>query len=112
MADDRREIIFNPLSAHDPDVKRLLGNLPEIPRMSYEDVMAGKSLVNAEAEAVAKGVADRPKYKSWRKKYRKMRYAFDDRMEEANRLFVANWRAEQVAKRIKEQNEYVADARD
>lgn len=40
-----------------------------------------------------------------RKKYRKMKHRFDDRMEEANELFLATWRAEQVARRIKEQNE-------
>jgi hypothetical protein len=46
---------------------------------------------------------ERPRYKSWRKKYRKMRYKFDGVLEENKRLFKEEQRLEGIAKRLKEE---------
>jgi len=45
------------------------------------------------------------RFKSYRKKYRKMKIQFDDHMEDANQLFIAENTAWEIAKRIQEQNE-------
>lgn len=49
----------------------------------------------------------KPKYKSWRKKYRKMKHKFDDVMKESNNLFKDEQKLENLSKRLQEQNEYV-----
>jgi len=45
------------------------------------------------------------RFKSYRKKYRKMKIRFDDNMEDANQMYVAESTAWEIAKRIQEQNE-------
>lgn len=50
---------------------------------------------------------ERPAYKSWRKKYRKMRAAFDATLEENKQLFKQEHKLEGTAKRLQEELEYV-----
>ena len=50
---------------------------------------------------------ERPRYKSWRKKYRKMRYKFDGVLEENKKLFKDEQKLEGIAKRLREELEYV-----
>lgn len=49
---------------------------------------------------------ERPKYKSWRKKYRKMRHHFDGVLEDNKRLFKEEQKLETIAKRLREELEY------
>ena len=49
---------------------------------------------------------ERPKYKSWRKKYRKMRHRFDGVLEENKKLFKEEQKLEYTAKRLREELEY------
>jgi hypothetical protein len=54
----------------------------------------------------AKGAPQvKPKYRSWRKKYRKMKTHFDDVIKESNSLFVDEQKLEALSKRLQEQNE-------
>jgi hypothetical protein len=48
-------------------------------------------------------------YKSWRKKYRKMRLKFDDVMDETNKLFKAEHRAWNTARRIQEEIDQILE---
>ena len=50
---------------------------------------------------------EKPRYKSWRKKYRKMRATFDGVLEENKRLFKEEMKLEATAKRLREELEYV-----
>jgi len=58
--------------------------------------LGGKSLQSLE----------RPQYKSWRKKYRKMRNEFDGKLEENKQLFKEAHKLEAIAKRLREELEY------
>jgi predicted nuclease with TOPRIM domain len=49
----------------------------------------------------------RPQYKSWRKKYRKMRHTFDGMLEENKRLFKEEQKLDGIARRLREELEYV-----
>lgn len=53
----------------------------------------------------ARGSEVKPKYRSWRKKYRKMKTHFDDVMKESNSLFVDEQKLDALSKRLQEQNE-------
>ena len=46
-------------------------------------------------------------YKSWRKKYRKMRARFDGVLEENKRMFKEEHKLQVTAKRLREELEYV-----
>lgn len=48
---------------------------------------------------------ERPRYKSWRKKYRKMRHKYDGVMEENKRYFKEEQKLEGIARRLKEELE-------
>ncbi|KAL1617591.1 hypothetical protein SLS56_010914 [Neofusicoccum ribis] len=50
-----------------------------------------------------------PSIRSWRKKYRKMRVRFDDRMRESNSLFREEHKAIALARRLQEQNDQLID---
>ena len=50
---------------------------------------------------------ERPRYKSWRKKYRKMRYKFDGVLEDNKKFFKDEQKLEGIAKRLREELEYV-----
>lgn len=49
-------------------------------------------------------------YKSWKKKYRKMRITFDQKMHECEDLHKQEAKALATVKRIAVENEYVVDA--
>ena len=48
---------------------------------------------------------ERPRYKSWRKKYRKMHATYDATYEENRTLFKEEQRLEAIAKRLREEIE-------
>lgn len=50
--------------------------------------------------------AERPRYKSWRKKYRKMKHKFDGVLEENKALFKEEQKLEGIARRLRESLEY------
>lgn len=45
-------------------------------------------------------------YKSWKKKYRKMRITFEQKMQEGEEIFRQETKAQATVKRIAEENEY------
>lgn len=49
----------------------------------------------------------RPRYKSWRKKYRKMKARFDEVMKDNSAMFKDEQRMDSITKRLQEQNEFV-----
>ncbi|KAI9761005.1 MAG: hypothetical protein M1835_000069 [Candelina submexicana] len=49
----------------------------------------------------------KPTYISYRKKYRKMKHQFEEKMKESSSLFKEEQRALDIARRLQEQNEYV-----
>ncbi|KAF4309995.1 hypothetical protein GTA08_BOTSDO03169 [Botryosphaeria dothidea] len=51
----------------------------------------------------------KPSVRSWRKKYRKMRVRFDERMRESNTLFREEHKAIALARRLQEQNDQLMD---
>lgn len=55
--------------------------------------------------AQAKPDESKPTYKSFKKKYRKMRIKFDDAMSKSNDFFKQERHAVETAKRLKQQNE-------
>lgn len=64
----------------------------------------GKSIESVQAQqSLAQG--DRQPYKSWRKKYRKMRAKFDGVLEENKTLFKQEHKLEGTAKRLREELE-------
>ena len=71
--------------------------------MSDDGIVAGPT----ELETTDDQPADlRPRYKSWRKKYRKMKARFDDVMKVNSTLFKEEQKLDVLAKRLQEQNEY------
>ena len=76
--------------------------------------MASADVVKAELEDDMPEVQIRSegkmRYKSWRKKYRKMRLGFEDLMEDANQLFIAEHKARNVARRLQEEIEFATIA--
>lgn len=69
-------------------------SIPSVPHPS----VGGKTLQSIE----------RPRYKSWRKKYRKIRHRFDGILEENKRLFREEQKLECTAKRLREELEYAS----
>ncbi|KAI0399822.1 IEC3 subunit of the Ino80 complex, chromatin re-modelling-domain-containing protein [Xylaria palmicola] len=51
----------------------------------------------------------RPSYKSWKKKYRKMRITFDQRMKESEELHILEQKAIRTAKRLAIENDRLMD---
>lgn len=49
----------------------------------------------------------RPRYKSWRKKYRKIRAHFDKELKDNMSMYRMEQKLEGIAQRLQEQNEYV-----
>ncbi|KAI5203715.1 hypothetical protein E4T38_04925 [Aureobasidium subglaciale] len=74
--------------------------------MSDEEIVAGAP---GATSLDVRGSELKPKYRSWRKKYRKMKTHFDDVMKESNSLFVEEQKLEVLSKRLQEQNERVID---
>ena len=77
------------------DTESIVPSSAPAPDSSAHPVHAGKTL---------EGVG-RPRYKSWRKKYRKMRVNFDATLEENKRLFKEEHKLQMIAKRLKEELE-------
>ena len=67
----------------------------ETPAPPSHPTLGGKSLQSLE----------RPKYKSWRKKYRKMKNKFEGVLEENKKLFKEEQKLECIAKRLREELE-------
>lgn len=59
------------------------------------------------SKTVAMMAEAKPTYKSWKKKYRKMRITFDQKMQECEELHKEEQKALALAKRIAIENEYV-----
>lgn len=69
----------------------------------------GKSIESIQAQQ-SRMQSERQPYKSWRKKYRKMRVKFDGVLEENKTLFKQEHKLEGTAKRLREELEYVDEA--
>lgn len=64
--------------------------------------------VKAEDDAADVGMADdKPSYRSWKKKYRKMRRIFDQKMLDGEELHRLEQQALATARRLAVQKEYV-----
>lgn len=64
--------------------------------------------VKAEDDSVDVRMADdKPSYRSWKKKYRKMRIMFDQKMHEGEELHKLEQQALATARRLAVQKEYV-----
>ncbi|PNS20308.1 RNA-binding protein rnp24 [Sphaceloma murrayae] len=75
--------------------------------MSEDDVtLAAPAPVSVTADQPSE---TRPKYKSWRKKYRKMKARFDDIMKVNSNMFKEEQKLEALAKRLQEQNDQLLD---
>ncbi|KAK5727464.1 hypothetical protein LTR15_003360 [Elasticomyces elasticus] len=75
--------------------------------------LGGKSLDNLPANPYTHPSPSQPDrtlpYKSWRKKYRKMRHNFDSTLEENKRLFKEIHKLDSTAKRLREENDGLLD---
>jgi hypothetical protein len=71
------------------------GGEEDIAIQSEHPEVGGKSLA----------AVGRPRYKSWRKKYRKMRHKFDGALEENKRFYVEEQKLEGLARRLLEELE-------
>ncbi len=70
----------------------------------------GRSAIRVKAEDDSGDVRmadDKPTYRSWKKKYRKMRIIFDQKMHEGEELHKLEQKALATAKRLAIQKEYV-----
>ncbi|GAB7341458.1 hypothetical protein MBLNU457_7697t1 [Dothideomycetes sp. NU457] len=74
--------------------------------MSDEEIVAGPPGATRESLAMPDL---KPKYKSWRKKYRKMKARFDDVIKDNNTLFKEEQKLEALSKRLQEQNDQLLD---
>jgi len=70
--------------------------------MSDEEIVAGPPGATKESLVMPDL---KPKYKSWRKKYRKMKARFDEVIRDNNTLFKEEQKLEALSKRLQEQNE-------
>ncbi|KAI9849094.1 MAG: hypothetical protein M1837_005324 [Sclerophora amabilis] len=70
--------------------------------MSLEDVMTAP-------EETSSTMEPKPVYKSWKKKYRKLRHQFDQRMRESDQLFKEETKATETARRLVEENDQLLD---
>ena len=70
--------------------------------MSDDEIVAGPPGVTSAGFQVPDL---KPKYKSWRKKYRKMKARFDDVMKDNSTMFKEEQKLEALSKRLQEQNE-------
>jgi len=71
---------------------------------SQHPTTGGKSIETVQAQQ-NRLQGDRQPYKSWRKKYRKMRVKFDGVLEENKTLFKQEHKLEGTAKRLREELE-------
>ena len=77
----------------------------------HHEASKGMSLTSVHKEAPlvmsSTDYPPKPTYKSYRKKYLKMRHGFKDKMRESNALFEEEQHTIRIAHRLQEQNEYV-----
>ncbi|KAL9131356.1 MAG: hypothetical protein Q9217_000683 [Psora testacea] len=64
---------------------------------------------NPEPTAVEDEGAARKPYRSYKKKFLKLRHAFREKMRESNTLYYEEQRAKQIARRLQEQNDQLLD---
>jgi hypothetical protein len=65
-------------------------------------IFGGKSIESVQQQQT-RLQSDRPPYKSWRKKYRKMRHVFDTQLEQNKVLFRQEHKLEGTARRLREE---------
>ncbi|TKA83963.1 hypothetical protein B0A55_00234 [Friedmanniomyces simplex] len=89
-----------------------MADYPSFPPGAHP-TFGGKSLENLPGNPYAAPPAEAPDrsqpYKSWRKKYRKMRAHFDGVLEENKRLFKEEHKLESLAKRLREELDGLLD---
>lgn len=73
--------------------------------MSDSESNAPVSAPHATTGGKSLAIVERPRYKSWRKKYRKMRHKFDGVLEENKKLFKEEQKLEGIARRLREELE-------
>lgn len=69
----------------------------------------GRSAIRVKAEDDSGDIRmgdDKPSYRSWKKKYRKMRVIFDQKMHDGEELYRLEQKALATARRLAIQNEY------
>ncbi|KAJ4295447.1 hypothetical protein N0V90_007459 [Kalmusia sp. IMI 367209] len=80
--------------------------------------MASETDPHADARLQPNAHADHPQEsaqkpppikRSWRRKYRKMRVRFEDTMNASNQLILDEWKAQALARRLREQNDQILD---
>jgi len=77
--------------------------IASIHTMSDEEIVAGPP---GATSTDARGASEtKPRYRSWRKKYRKMKTHFDNVIKESNSLFIDEQKLDALSKRLQEQNE-------
>lgn len=82
--------------------------MPQTPAaMSDSESASAAPLAHPHVGGKSLQAIERPRYKSWRKKYRKLRHQFDGVLEENKRLFKEEQKLDSIAKRLKEELECV-----
>jgi len=82
---------------------------PSSPQITTQDIHEIPEEDDQEMQDEAPPPRGRLRYKSWRKKYRKMRLKFDDMMDETNALFIAEHKAWNTARRIQEEIDQIQE---
>ncbi|PBP16459.1 hypothetical protein BUE80_DR012839 [Diplocarpon rosae] len=77
---------------------------------NIEDTVVGNETMGSEEAAMMHNLTDaKPVYKSFKKKYRKMKVKFDEVMRESNDLYVEEQRANSTVKRLAQENDQILD---
>ncbi|KAI9663736.1 MAG: hypothetical protein M1821_007226 [Bathelium mastoideum] len=71
--------------------------------------MEADSQVPKAEQAQSSGQPTKNHYRSWRKKYRKMKLKFDEKMKESSNLCKEEIKAKEIARRLQEQNDRMLD---
>lgn len=71
--------------------------------------MSFATVNNQDAPPLATDEASKPTYKSYKKKFLKLRHNFKDRMRDSNRFFDEEQHAMRLARRLEEQNDQLLD---
>ena len=89
------------------DEEQLVADAPGQIRSDDDDEDNNNNNNNDDDDDHAQPPPEKQKYKSWRKKYRKMKAHFDEVLKENNASFVEEQKLHALNKRLQEQNEYV-----
>ncbi|CAL3967362.1 unnamed protein product [Diplocarpon coronariae] len=77
---------------------------------NIEETMIGNAAMGSEEAATTQNLFDaKPVYKSFKKKYRKMKVKFDEVMRESNDLYLQEQRATSTIKRLTQENDQILD---